>query len=58
MYWIDPNQGGVGDAIEVWCNMTGGGQTCVTPDQETADVSSFLQTLVVCSEEVGKCLRV
>lgn len=37
MYWIDPNQGGVGDAIEVWCNMTGGGQTCVQPETQSSE---------------------
>ena len=41
-YWIDPNQGGIKDAIEVWCNMTGGGQTCLKPDPETEWVNSFL----------------
>ena len=37
-YWVDPNQGGVSDAIEVWCNMTAGGQTCVQPDGMTSQV--------------------
>jgi len=35
---VDPNQGGVSDAIEVWCNMTAGGQTCVQPDGMTSQV--------------------
>lgn len=40
MYWIDPNQGGIGDAIEVFCNMTGGGATCMQPNIETAQVNT------------------
>lgn len=30
-YWIDPNLGCSSDTIEVSCNFTGGGQTCVKP---------------------------
>eukprot|EP00058_Branchiostoma_floridae_P009392 XP_002594880.1 hypothetical protein BRAFLDRAFT_86048 [Branchiostoma floridae] len=30
-YWIDPNLGCSTDAIEVYCNFTSGGQTCVKP---------------------------
>lgn len=30
-YWIDPNLGVINDAINVWCNMTAEGQTCVYP---------------------------
>merc|ERR1712064_232306 len=31
-YWIDPNLGMVDDAVKVSCNMSAGGETCVTPD--------------------------
>ena len=30
-YWIDPNLGCMSDTIEVSCNFTGGGQTCLKP---------------------------
>lgn len=30
-YWIDPNLGCSSDTIEVSCNFTGGGQTCLRP---------------------------
>lgn len=30
-YWIDPNLGCSSDKIEVSCNFTGGGQTCLKP---------------------------
>lgn len=30
-YWIDPNLGCSSDTIEVSCNFTGGGQTCLKP---------------------------
>uniref|UniRef100_A0A3B3XTI5 Fibrillar collagen NC1 domain-containing protein n=1 Tax=Poecilia mexicana TaxID=48701 RepID=A0A3B3XTI5_9TELE len=30
-YWIDPNLGCSADSIEVMCNFTGGGQTCLKP---------------------------
>ena len=38
LYWVDPNQGGIADAIEVYCNMTGGGYTCISPTMETEQV--------------------
>lgn len=37
-YWIDPNHGCNGDAIEVFCNFTAGGQTCIYPDKDTKKV--------------------
>uniref|UniRef100_A0A3Q2PYB8 Collagen, type XXVII, alpha 1b n=1 Tax=Fundulus heteroclitus TaxID=8078 RepID=A0A3Q2PYB8_FUNHE len=30
-YWIDPNLGCSADSIEVMCNFSGGGQTCLKP---------------------------
>lgn len=30
-YWIDPNLGCAADTIEVMCNFTAGGQTCLKP---------------------------
>lgn len=30
-YWIDPNLGCSSDSIEVTCNFTGGGRTCLRP---------------------------
>jgi len=35
-YWIDPNLGMTDDAVKVYCNMTAGGETCVSPDVHTS----------------------
>lgn len=35
LFWIDPNHGCSGDAIQVFCNFTAGGQTCIHPDGDT-----------------------
>lgn len=34
-FWIDPNLGIALDAINVWCNMTAMGETCVYPDTKS-----------------------
>jgi len=34
-YWIDPNLGVALDAIQVWCNMTAEGETCISPKRNT-----------------------
>ena len=34
-YWIDPTQGSIDDAIQVWCNMTNTIETCVYPTPKT-----------------------
>lgn len=37
-YWIDPNQGCAGDAFQVFCNFTAGGETCLFPDKRFQSV--------------------
>ena len=40
-YWIDPNLGMPDDAIYVYCNMTGTGETCVFPDVQSAKMPNI-----------------
>jgi len=34
-YWVDPNLGVSRDSIQVWCNMTAHGETCVYPESQS-----------------------
>ena len=40
-YWIDPNLGMPDDAIYVYCNMTGSGETCVYPDLQSSKMPNI-----------------
>lgn len=40
-YWIDPNLGMPDDAIYVYCNMTGQGETCVFPESQTSKMPNI-----------------
>ncbi|XDV46679.1 hypothetical protein PO909_014521 [Leuciscus waleckii] len=54
MFWVDPNLGCTSDSIQVFCNFSSGGQTCVNPvstDKAVFDVGKvqmkFLHLLSV-----------
>lgn len=38
-YWVDPTQGSIKDALQVWCNMTDIIETCVYPTPKTKMIS-------------------
>nr|CAD7427672.1 unnamed protein product [Timema monikensis] len=40
-YWIDPNLGMADDAVYVYCNMTGSGETCVFPDIHSSQMPNI-----------------
>ena len=43
-YWVDPNLGVPNDAIQVWCNITSGGKTCVYPNYKTR----MVRIIIIC----------
>jgi hypothetical protein len=40
-YWIDPNLGMSDDAVFVYCNITGSGETCVFPDMHSSHMPNI-----------------
>lgn len=48
-YWIDPNQGCIGDTIKVFCNFTAGGETCIYPDKKSTGASDIDTWLIIYS---------
>lgn len=40
-YWIDPNLGMPDDAVYVFCNMTSEGETCISPDIHTSQITNI-----------------
>ena len=40
-YWIDPNLGVFEDAVKVYCSMSTGGDTCISPDVHTSKMPNI-----------------
>ena len=46
-YWIDPNLGVIEDSIQVFCNMSAGGHTCLMPDPERSSASAVPRAFIL-----------
>lgn len=58
IYWIDPNLGCTSDTIEVSCNFTGGGQTCLKPITVSKVSKNMLTHMAIkCTELCGTIVQ-
>lgn len=39
-YWIDPDLGNANNAIQVWCDMLSGGETCIHPQANSVGTTN------------------